>query len=1112
MRTLSTDKVVHVKGSEDGKLALVNQRFTRSRRPFLRWRSTDSPRLQLRDTKVNSVKAGQTSRVILLLLSLLLSLLPATVKPSLARAQEERKQVLYINAYHPGYKWSDDIERALTETFTKEGNIDLRVEYLDSKRIDSQEYLDTLSQLFQTKYKNAQPDLILSSDDVALNFLFKYADTIFPNVPVVFVGANYFDVTRLKGYERFTGISEEADIAGTLDVALSLHPEVNKVIVVNDTSVTGQKVHGVFTELIPQYPQINFEFLEDVTMDEVRQRVGTASPDTLVLITIFFLDKAGDFYEYDQFTSIISESSSVPVYGTWDFSLGYGIVGGKLTSGYTEGERGAKVAIRILNGESPSSIPVEKQVQSRYMFDYEVMEKWGIDISQLPKESTVINRPVSFYEENKFLIWGLVIGFIVLIFTIVFLLINNQLRFGLRSKLTLAITITTFAAVQSLGYFAYLRATQTQTFLSEQLQTSVEGSVETELTTSVNSEITQANSFLEKVGKDIDATANYASQLLREKAVLSDDGYWSAEEKLITLPTGVLDNPNSDMAAVSVPKWAPLTDSLKTDLETLIHLDFIVPSTLESNTDIVGLYFIDPQGTTIYYPNIDLANLVPADLDVTTLPFYLMGTPENNPERKNTWTPPYQDPAGSGLIVTSVSPIYAENDTFRGIIGADIQLAQITKHISDIKVGKTGYAFLIDDGGHIIAMPPKGYEDFGLTQEVVPVNESPKQSVLDIDSEQLQQVFQQMTDGSNGLTQVNIQGAAHYIAYGHLPVTGYSIALVVPVAEMNESIIRTNARVTSEVQSSVQYGLMLLILVMLGSVVISIVLSRIITSPLEKLTYAAQKISAGDLTQVVTVTSRDEVGLLSDTFNKMTTQLSELFTSLEQRVADRTKALATSAEVSRRLSTILNEQQLIIEVAEQVKAAFNYYHVHMYLIDETSGDLIMAGGTGQVGATLLGSGHKVPIGKGLVGRAAENNMPVLVPDTSKDPNWLPNSLLPETRSEAAVPIATADKVLGVLDVQHNEINGLQQEDIDLLQSLANQVAVALRNARSYVDVQQRAEREANITSIGLKIKSATSIEAALQATARELGRTLGTNDIRVILEAPGPTKHSPKPD
>lgn len=234
--------------------------------------------------------------------------------------------------------------------------------------------------------------------------------------------------------------------------------------------------------------------------------------------------------------------------------------------------------------------------------------------------------------------------------------------------------------------------------------------------------------------------------------------------------------------------------------------------------------------------------------------------------------------------------------------------------------------------------------------------------------------------------------------------------------------------------------------------------------------------------------------------------------TLEQRVADRTKALATSTEVSRRLSTILNERQLIIEVVERIREAFDYYHVHIYLLDEKTGDLVMAGGTGDMGAAMLGSGHRVSRGKGLVGRAAENNVPVLVTDTSRDPNWLPNPLLPETASEAAVPIAMADGVVGVLDVQHNKVGGLTQEDIDLLQSIANQIAIALLNARSYTVAQQRAEREARITSIGQKIQSTTSIEAALQVAVRELGRTLGASDVQVILDAPGLVKDDQQPN
>ncbi|MGH2536083.1 MAG: GAF domain-containing protein [Candidatus Promineifilaceae bacterium] len=282
---------------------------------------------------------------------------------------------------------------------------------------------------------------------------------------------------------------------------------------------------------------------------------------------------------------------------------------------------------------------------------------------------------------------------------------------------------------------------------------------------------------------------------------------------------------------------------------------------------------------------------------------------------------------------------------------------------------------------------------------------------------------------------------------------------------------------------------------------VAFLLARRIITPLEELTQAARQIGQGNLDYTVTLAGRDEFATLGGVFNQMSAQLRGMFAALEQMVADRTRALATSFQVSRRLSTILDQRQLVTEVVEQVRAAFDYYHAHIYLFDEGRRNLVMAGGTGEAGRAMMAVGHKLAPGQGLVGKAAETGQPVLVPDVSQNPQWLPNPLLPGAKAEVAVPISLGDQVLGVLDVQHDVRGGLSQADAELLQSIANQVAIALQNARLYEGAQRTADREALVNVINAKLQRATTVEGVLQTAAQELGHALRARRASVQLGA-----------
>ncbi len=294
----------------------------------------------------------------------------------------------------------------------------------------------------------------------------------------------------------------------------------------------------------------------------------------------------------------------------------------------------------------------------------------------------------------------------------------------------------------------------------------------------------------------------------------------------------------------------------------------------------------------------------------------------------------------------------------------------------------------------------------------------------------------------------------------------------------------------------------LVAIVMVIVVIIALVMGQLISRPVKRLTAVAEQITQGNFSAQAVVESGDEIGVLAQTFNTMTGHLQVSLADLEQHALEleqQTRIIQTSIEVSRQLSAIVDEQELVVTVAEQLQKAFNYYHAHIYLLDETGHSLVMAGGTGNAGMVMLNKGHQVPIGKGLVGRAAATKLPVLVTDVLQEPNWLPNELLPLTKTETAVPILSGNELIGVIDVQDTVVGKLRQQDVELIQSIANQFVIAYQNARNYIAQQKRAEYEAQINEIRQKIQATTEVDGAMQIAVRELGTALGAKRTAVRL-------------
>lgn len=239
-------------------------------------------------------------------------------------------------------------------------------------------------------------------------------------------------------------------------------------------------------------------------------------------------------------------------------------------------------------------------------------------------------------------------------------------------------------------------------------------------------------------------------------------------------------------------------------------------------------------------------------------------------------------------------------------------------------------------------------------------------------------------------------------------------------------------------------------------------------------------------------------------------ELEELSTSLEQRVEERTKALSTVAEVGTTASTILETDKLLQSIVDLSKERFGFYHAHIYLLNEAGNLLILASGAGEVGRQMVAEGRTIPLDReqSLVARAARQKKGVTVNDVTAAPDFLPNPLLPSTRSELAVPMIVGEQVIGVFDVQSEVVGRFTDADISIQTTLASQIASAMQNARLYTQAETTRQEAQSLVDYAAEGIAVLDLTTGLFTSANENAEKLYGLSHTELMKV-GPAQMSP---
>jgi PAS domain-containing protein len=343
-----------------------------------------------------------------------------------AESPKEPRRVLVLyseDKTHPGHELTYEGIRAGFRS-NRLFDVQLFNEYLDLSRFRGTRHDSATVDYLRRKYAGIKIDAIITIYPAAINFLMRGEGKLFPGVPILACEITRVDAENLKrSPSRYliTGVVLGDNIAGVLDSAFRMKPGTRHVALVAGTSRSDLHSESIFRKgLEPYAKRIDLIDLTRLPMQETLSRVGSLPLDTIVLYSSMFADGTGQSFVPREALKLISQAANAPVFGLYESFLGYGIVGGRLVSFEQQGREAATLALRIMGGESPASIPFGGEQAYTNLYDWRELKRWGIQEKDLPPGSRVLFRKFSLWESYKwylivFIAFSLCESFLVLV-------------------------------------------------------------------------------------------------------------------------------------------------------------------------------------------------------------------------------------------------------------------------------------------------------------------------------------------------------------------------------------------------------------------------------------------------------------------------------------------------------------------------------------------------------------------------------------------------------------------------------------------------------------------------------------------------------------------------